>query len=135
MTRGAGGTPGGSLSFFVGLSMACAGLYLLLGSISVHSGFGLGMVLWNVGGRFGLTSGALLIPFLAGVGVIFYNSKNPLGWILSVGSLTAIILGVIMSLQLSIRSMSLLEMLIILVLLAGGLGIFAKSLATPNASR
>ena len=130
MTRGAGGTPGGSLSFFLGLSMASAGLYLLLSSITVHSGFGLGLVLWNVGGRFGLTSGVLLIPFLAGVGVIFYNSKNSLGWILSVGSLAAIVLGVIMSLQISMRSMNLLELLLILVLLAGGLGIFAKSLVS-----
>lgn len=127
MTRGAGGTSGGAWSFFIGLTMATAGIYLLLSSIAVHSGFGFRSTLWQVGGV-GLTSGALLIPFIAGVGWIFYNAKSPFGWVLSVGSLGAIIVGVIMSIQVSIRSMSLLEMLIMLVLIAGGLGLFAKSL-------
>ncbi len=125
--RGAGGTPGGTIHFFIGLTMLVGGTYLLLSNMIVHSGFGFGTALYRVGG-FGLTSGSMLIPMAAGIGFIFYNARNPLGWILSLGSLGAIILGVIMSIQISLRSMTLLDMIIILILIGGGIGLFLKSL-------
>lgn len=125
--RGAGGTPGGVGQFILGLVLLSSGLYLLLSSIVVQSGFGFGSVLWRMGG-FGLTSGAMLVPLLVGIGVIFFSARNPIGWVLALGSLVAIILGVIMSLQIRIRSMSMLEMLIILILIGGGTGLFLKSL-------
>jgi hypothetical protein len=127
-SRGAGGTPGGSTSFVIGLTMACAGLYLLLDNIIVSNGFSLGYPLYHLGGSWSITSGGLLIPFMFGVGWIFYNARAPWGWILAGGALAAIIFGVIMSLNISIRTMSLLNLIIILVLLVGGLGIFARSL-------
>ena len=40
--RGAGGTPGGSLSFFIGLIMASAGGYMLLDNIVVSNSWGFG---------------------------------------------------------------------------------------------
>lgn len=132
--RGAGGTPGGSWQFFGGLVMAAVGAYLLLHNITVSHAFGWGSVLYRVpygslaGGGFGITAGALLVPFLAGVGVIFYDSKKVLGWALSGGALTAMVLGVLMSLRFSLRAMSLLELLTLLTLLVGGLGLFARSL-------
>lgn len=125
--RGAGGTPGGSWEFTIGLIMASAGMYMLLNSMVLHSGFGMGVAIWTIRGV-GLTSGAMLIPFIVGIGLIFYNAKNPAGWVFAGGALTAVIVGVIMSLQISLRSMTMLEMIIIVVLLAGGLGLFAKSL-------
>jgi uncharacterized protein len=115
--RGAGGTPGGSMSFIIGLIMACAGFYMLLDNIVVSQGFGFGSALYR-----------LLIPFMFGVGWIFYNARAPWGWILAGGALAAIVFGVIMSLSINIRAMSLLDLIIILVLMVGGLGIFARSL-------
>ncbi len=126
--RGAGGTSGGTLSFLMGLLMACAGAYLLLDNIVVSSNWGLSVSLYRLGGGWNVTGGALLIPFMFGVGWIFYNSRAPWGWILAAGSLAAIIFGVLMNLSISLRSMSLLTLLIILVLLVGGLGLFARSL-------
>lgn len=129
-TRGAGGTSGGSLNFVVGLIMAFAGFYMLLDHIVVTQGFGFGYALYHIGygGGWNITGGSLLIPFMFGVGWIFYNAKSPWGWILACGSLAAIVFGVIMSLRLNMRNMSLLDLLIILVLMVGGLGIFARSL-------
>jgi uncharacterized protein len=128
--RGAGGTSGGTLSFFIGLIMACAGLYMLLDNIVVSQGFGFGYALYRIsyGGGWNITGGGLLIPFMFGVGWIFYNARAPWGWILAAGALCAIVFGVIMSLSINIRSMSLLDLIIILVLMVGGLGIFARSL-------
>lgn len=128
--RGAGGSPGGTLSFVIGLIMATAGFYMLLDNIIVSQGFGFGYALYRIsyGGGWNITGGSLLIPFMFGVGWIFYNARSPWGWILSCGALAAIIFGVIMSLSISLRSMSLLDLIIILVLMVGGLGIFARSL-------
>ena len=112
--------------------MACAGGYLLLNNIVVSNGFSLGYSLYRVplggGGGVGITSGGLLIPFMFGVGWIFYNAKSVGGWVLAAGALAAIVFGVVMSLSISIRTMSLLDLIIILVLLVGGLGLFARSL-------
>lgn len=126
--RGAGGTPGGSLAFFVGLIMATAGGYLLLDNIVVSNNWGWGAPLYRFGGGFSVTGGALLIPFMFGVGWIFYNARSVWGWILAGGSLAAIIFGVIINLSITMRTMSLLNLIIILVLMVGGLGLFVRSL-------
>lgn len=117
--------------FLLGLVMATAGLYLLLSNITVSGAFSLGYPLYRVPmGQygFGLTSGALLIPFMAGVGLIFYNVKSLWGWALGGGALAAIIIGVLLSLSINMRSMSLLTLMVILVLGVGGLGLLARSL-------
>jgi len=98
MRRGAGGTNGGEWQFLIGLTMMIAGFYLLLNSISISSHFGFGMRLYGVGGV-GITSGMIMIPFIAGIIFIFYNSKNPIGWVLAVGSLVALFVGVLASAQ------------------------------------
>ena len=125
--RGAGGSDGGEISFLLGLVMMCGGFYLLLNSIVVRAGFGFGYSLYAVGG-FNITSGMVMIPFIFGVGMIFYNSRNPLGWLLAVGSLVALIFGVIASVNFRFRPMSAFDLMVIFVLSFGGLGLFLSSL-------
>lgn len=125
--RGAGGTPGGAGRFFLGLAMMIAGGYLFLNSIQVHNFFSLGYSLFAFGPmRF--TTGMTLIPLILGVGMVFFNARNWLGWLLFLGSLVAICVGVIASLSFSMRTMSLFDLLVILVLLVGGAGLFLSSL-------
>lgn len=131
--RGAGGTSGGIGQFFIGFIMLCGGLYLLLNAITVTSHFGFGMRLYGVG-RYGVTSGMILIPFMIGTGMVFYNSKILLGWLLSTGSLVALIFGVISTLQFNFRHMSAFDLITILVLTVGGLGLFLRSLKTLDES-
>lgn len=131
--RGAGGTSGGIGQFFVGLLMLCGGLYLLLNAIMVSSQFGFAMRIYSVG-RFGITSGMIMIPFMFGIGLVFYNSKNLIGWLLTLGSITALIFGVISSIHFSFRSMTAFDLITILVLTVGGLGLFLKSLKTIDAT-
>ncbi|MBX2839180.1 MAG: hypothetical protein KTR35_20155 [Gammaproteobacteria bacterium] len=125
--RGAGGTPGGEWSFFVGVTMMIVGFYLLLSSIIVNTQFGFGMRMYGIGG-FGITSGMILIPFIAGVIMIFYNSRNYFGWFLAIGSIIALIAGVIVNTQFSFRRMTAFELIAILVLCFGGVGFFLRSL-------
>lgn len=126
--KGAGGTSGGLSQFFMGIVMMCGGFYMLLNSIVITSSWGMGARLYNFGGGYALTSGMIMIPFLFGVGIIFYNSRNPIGWLLTVGSLTGLIFGVISSIHFSFRSMSAFDLIVILVLAFGGVGFFLRSL-------
>ncbi len=125
--RGAGGSNGGEFSFLIGLAMMIAGFYMLLSSIVINTSFGFGMRLYGVGGL-GITSGMLMIPFIFGVVFIFYNGKNYIGWLLCVGSLIALIVGVLASAQFRLASMTSFDLLLILILSFGGLGLFLRSL-------
>lgn len=129
--KGAGGTSGGFGHFFIGLIMMCGGFYMLLNAITVTSNFGMGMRLYGfstMGGNYNITSGMVMIPFMFGVGLIFYNSRNIIGWILSLGAITGLILGVISSIRFSFKTMTSFDLIVILVLAIGGLGLFLRSL-------
>ena len=118
--RGAGGNPGGVGQFFLGLAMAAAGAYLLTNQVSVSSGY------WNLWGEhsFGLS----LVPLIAGIGLLFFNGRSILGWILLVVGLIIIFAGILMNLQIYFRQTSLFNTLMMLVLLVGGIGLVARSL-------
>ena len=127
--RGAGGTRGGEGAFFIGIAMMIAGGYLLLNGIVLRPSFGLGMVAFRLGGV-PVTTGLILIPFIFGVGLIFYNGRNWLGWLLAIGSVIALVAGVLANIQLQFSAMSVFDLLVILVLLFGGLGLFLRSLGS-----
>tara|TARA_R110001583_G_scaffold6421_3_gene32504 strand:- start:673 stop:1086 length:414 start_codon:yes stop_codon:yes gene_type:complete len=127
MMKGAGGTSGGIGQFFIGLVMMCGGFYMLLNAIKVTSSFGFSSHLYQLG-SFGLTSGMVMIPFMFGVGIMFYNGRNILGWLLTFGSLVALIFGVISSINFRFSYMSAFDLIVILVLSVGGLGLFLRSL-------
>ncbi|HYE75287.1 MAG TPA: hypothetical protein VEF04_18230 [Blastocatellia bacterium] len=118
--RGAGGTPGGIGEFLIGLAMVIAGGYLLMQQVSVSSGY------WHVWGynAFGLS----LIPLLFGVGMLFFNGRSRLGWLLTFAGAIIIFVGILMNLEIYFRQTSLFNTLIMLVLLVGGIGLVAKSL-------
>lgn len=123
--KGAGGTPGGIKLFILGLIMATIGGFLIMNQVAVHSGF------WSFFG--GQTFGVTLLPFLFGVGLLFYNAKSIPGWILTVGGLLIILVGVIANLQIYFRPTSLFNTLVMLVLLVGGLALIFRSLrAMPD---
>ncbi len=69
-----------------------------------------------------------MIPFMFGIGLIFFNGKNFLGWLLTVGALSALVFGVISSIRFSFNTMTAFELIMILVLSFGGLGLFLRSL-------
>ena len=120
--RDVGGTRGGFGRFVVGLSMAIAGLYLQFRQGDVHGGY------WRWGGGDDRSFGLTLLPLLAGVGVLFWNGSSKLGWGLAGGGLLILVIGIIANMRIHLRSMSLFDTLIILVLIAGGLGVIARSL-------
>ena len=130
--RGAGGTEGGMGRFFIGLIMLVAGGYLFLHSINVSIGMGLGYQFFSMWG-FGITSGMVLVPFIFGIGMVFYDAKNWIGWLLAGGSLVMLGFGVIAQTRFHLSAMTAFDLLMILVLLVGGIGLLLSSLRGPKA--
>jgi len=119
--KGAGGTPGGIIEFFVGLGMAIAGAYLLTRQVTVSSGY------WRLWGY--NTFGLSLLPLIFGIGILFFNGKSILGWILLFAGIIVIGTGILMNLQVYFQPTSLFNTIIMLILLAGGIGLVAKGIA------
>jgi hypothetical protein len=118
--RGAGGTPGGIGEFLFGLAMAVAGGYLITQHVTVTSSF---WTLWGYN-----TFGLSLIPLILGVGLLFYNGKSIAGWLLTFAGVVIIFTGVIMNLQIYFQPTSLFNTILMFLLLAGGIGLVARSL-------
>jgi predicted membrane channel-forming protein YqfA (hemolysin III family) len=119
--RGAGGTSGGVGQFFLGLALTAAGGWLITNQVTVTSG---AWALWGYN-SFGLS----LVPLMLGIGLLFFNSKSKLGWVLAIGGLAIVFAGIIANLHLYFQPTSLFNTLLMIALLAAGLGLIARSLA------
>jgi hypothetical protein len=118
--RGVGGTPGGLGEFFIGLAMAVAGGYLLTNQVMVTSAY------WTIWGHnaFGLS----LFPLIFGIGILFFNGRSIAGWILLFVGVVIIFTGIIMNLNIYFQQTSLFNTIMMLILLAGGIGLIARAL-------
>lgn len=131
---GAGGTPGGIGTFLLGFAMACAGGWLLTNQVVVSSnyfasGFVVPFVNYHMN-SFGLS----LVPFIFGIGFLFFNGKSIAGWLLTIAGLVIIMAGILFSLHIYFQPTTLFNTLMMLVLLFGGLGLIFRSLkAIPAA--
>lgn len=117
--RGAGGTPGGVGEFLLGTALIVAGGYLLLNQVMVTSG---GWRLWGHD-AFGLS----LVPLLLGVGILFFNGRSLAGWFLTGAGAIIILAGILAELDIYFRPTSLFNTLLMLVLIAGGVGLVARA--------
>jgi hypothetical protein len=98
------------------------GGYLLLNQVTVTSGY------WQL--RWLQRVRHLAHPLLIGIAMLFFNGQSKLGWVLTALGALVILLGIITNLTIFFRPTSLFNTLIILGLLAGGLGLIARSLRT-----
>jgi len=93
-----------------------------LNALRVLHGFGGG--LFAIGG-FNVTGGMILIPFIIGTGIIFYDATRWYGWALAGGSFLALVIGALASVRFSFEGAF--DLIVILVLLFGGIGLVLRS--------
>ena len=108
--------------------MACMGGWLLTNQVTVSSeyfasGFMVPFVNYRMN-SFGLS----LIPFIMGIGFLFFDAKSVAGWLLTIAGLVIILAGILLSLHIYFQPTSLFNTLLMLVLLFGGLGLVFRSL-------
>ena len=115
---GAGGTPGGMGEFLIGLAMLSGGGYLLLAQVMVTSGWSL----WGFD-SFGLA----LLPLLAGIAFVFFDGRSKAAWVLIFIGSVIILAGILANLDIYFRPTSLFNTLMMLGLIAGGIGLIARA--------
>jgi hypothetical protein len=115
-----GGTSGGLGHFLLGFVMTCLGGYLLAHRVSVVGSY------WGFYG--GNTFGITLIPMLFGIGILFFNGKSAIGWILTVGGACFILAGILANLHIYFQTTTLFDTMVMLILLVGGLGLIARAM-------
>jgi hypothetical protein len=106
--------------FLAGFALAVLGGYLLTQQVTVTSA---GWTFWGYN-AFGLS----LLPFMGGVGVLFFNGRSWLGWLLLLAGLVIIGAGILMNLQIYFRPTTLFNTLLMLAALASGIGLIVRSL-------
>jgi hypothetical protein len=115
-----GGTSGGLGLFLLGFAMACVGGFLITDKVTVVGSY------WSFWG--GSSFGITLLPMLFGVGILFWNGKSTIGWLLTVAGALFIFAGIIANLHIYFQQTSLFNTMVMLILLVGGLVLIARSL-------
>ncbi len=108
---------------WVGVGMIVVGAALLLHQVTVTSGY------YNFGflGGPGRSFGVTLIPLLGGIGMLFYNGRSLAGRCLTGFGALIILAGIVGNMDIRVAEMSLLNVLLMLVLLVGGVGLVVRA--------
>jgi hypothetical protein len=120
-----GGTSGGLGIFLLGFAMACIGGFLITDKVTVVGSY------WSFWG--GSSFGITLLPMLFGVGILFWNGKSVIGWLLTVAGALFIFAGIIANMHIYFQQTSLFNTVVMLILLVGGLVLVARSLRPHSA--
>ncbi|MBB5207613.1 hypothetical protein [Chiayiivirga flava] len=105
--------------FLIGFVCVIAGGWMLLNQVTVSGG---GWTLWGYN-SFGLS----LLPLLVGIGVLFFDGRSVIGWLLLIAGAVIILAGVLMNMRIYFQSTSLFNTVVMLGLLAAGIGLVARS--------
>ena len=128
---GAGGTPGGTKMFFLGLALASVGLYLFLDSVMVTT-LPMGWLSGGFnrmigGGEYPTTStGILFAPVFLGLVLLFYNSRLMIGWVLSYLGLAILVIEILSRIQFMMTTKTS-HLLLMLGMIAAGVGLMLRS--------
>jgi hypothetical protein len=72
--------------------------------------------------------GLSLFPLLLGIGLLFFDGRSLFGWVLTAAGVLVILVGIIANLDVYFRPTSSFGTLVILTMLAAGIGLVARSL-------
>jgi hypothetical protein len=131
LARGAGGTPGGTWLFFVGLVLAAAGVWFFLSNVHVvTSPIGMVSGLFNRGvfgdGQPAMSTGIVFAPIFVGLVLLFYDARLKWGWALFYVGLAIIVIEILSRIQF-LMNMRTSNLLLMLGMVAAGIGMMLRS--------
>lgn len=121
--NGSGKNTNSLLHFFLGIILVAVSIFMILQCTTVSTVW----YTWRIG-SFGMPNGAIVIPLLIGIGVLFYNSKSAIGLILVILGVLFILLTIILSVQIRFSTTSLYEYILMFGMFMAGAGLLLKSL-------
>jgi len=130
LVRGAGGTPGGTWLFFLGLVLAASGLWFFLSNVHVMTE-PFGMVSGVLGRGFGvagpaMSTGIVFAPIFLGLVLLFYDAKLKWGWALFYVGLAIIVVEILSRIQF-LMNMRTSNLLLMMGMVAAGIGMMLRS--------
>ncbi len=112
------------LQFFIGLLLLGGGLFWIFQSVKVSTTWG---SFYRLGG-FSVPNGAVIIPLLIGIVMLFLMDRKIFGWIVTAIGILVILITIIMSVRLYFVSTSLYEYVLMFGAVAVGSGLVLKAL-------
>lgn len=111
------------LDFFLGLLLLGIGLFMVFQMTDVQTSWHT----WYIG-SWGVPTGVVVIPLLIGIGMLFFNFKSIIGWIVSVLGIAIILVTIIMSVEFVFRRTSLFLYILMFGTILAGTGLLLRSL-------
>lgn len=111
------------LRFCLGIVLIGVGIFLMLQMTTVQTSW----YIWHIG-SFGVPSGAIVIPLLIGITMLFFNYKSIIAWLVLAASLIFIVLTIIMSVRITFNNTSLLVFIIIFGAIFAGIGLVLSTI-------
>lgn len=118
---------GNILTFLSGIIVFLIGIYMVFQNTTISTTFTLGRFL-----GFSPNFGIVLLPFLIGVIILFFNERSILGWFLIISGVLIIVIGILMGLRIYFRPVSLIKGLFMFGTIAAGFGLILKGLFRRN---
>ena len=110
------------IEFYIGLLSIIAGVFFLLSKAVVHSSF------WGVSvGGINISTGLVVIPLMAGVIWLVNNPKSIIARIITIAGSIFIIGSIIMNIRIYFSTTSMFDYLIMMLLIAVGVGLLIKA--------
>ena len=135
-----GGTDGGAIKFLFGLALSIVGVYLLIDSVRFttgHSGLISGMMHGGRGGGgMGETTsmGVLFVPLFIGVAALFFDAKKTWAWVVTWIGVAILIVDILSRIRPYMNTKGS-HLIIMLVMIAGGLGLMLKAYTENRSSK
>lgn len=114
------------LFFTLGILLLAFGVYLIFQSTMVTSSWP-----WYIG-SFCVPTGAVVIPLLVGIGMLFFNSRSVGGWLLTVLGVLFILITIIMSVRIHFSTTSLFTFILMFGSITAGAGMVMRALFRPK---
>lgn len=116
------------LQFFIGLILVGVGLFWVFQSVEVKTGWLMG--LGSLGGGWSrIPTGVITIPLLIGIVMLFFmERKRIFAWIVTVIGILIILLAIILSVHITMKSMPFFNYVLMFGFIAAGSGLLLKTL-------